>query len=188
MKSCKIMKYGGKVLRTPRSTLILLLAVCLTAGTPLPAAAEEASARVSQALQGLQAAAGGKIRTTRSPLTALTTFIAGESGQLIPVSAPPNSTPEERALRFLATHGAAFGVSGGADVQVKRVESADLVGMDHVRLQQVHEGVPVTAGELMVHLRGANVVSASARTLPDLGAPRRSPERNDCHSAESIRC
>ncbi len=170
MRSCKSDKSGRKRSGIPGGDFILLFALWLTVQTPLLVAAQEVGARVNQALQGMEAAAGGKITATRSPITGLATFIAAEQGRLIPVASSPDAKPEERALMFLTAHGAAFGLKGRSDVQVRRVQRSDEVGMDHVRLQQVHKGVPVTAGELMVHLRGANVASASGKTLSGLDA------------------
>ena len=69
---------------------------------------------------------------------------------------------------FLAAHGAAFGLTDAPELLVRRVQTSDEVGMDHVRLQQLHQGIPVTAAEINVHLQGANVLSVNAKTLPDL--------------------
>ena len=46
----------------------------------------------------------------------------------------------------------------------------DALGQEHVRLQQLYDGVPVTAGELIVHLQGDRVVAANGHTLGDLPA------------------
>ena len=39
-----------------------------------------------------------------------------------------------------------------------------------MRLQQLHGGIPVTAGEMIVHLKGDRVIAANAHTLDDLPA------------------
>jgi Zn-dependent metalloprotease len=84
----------------------------------------------------------------------------------IPTSLPASSSPEERALAFLGRYGRAFGIVDTSQVQITRVQVNDEVGMDHVRLQQTHNGIPVTAGELTIHLRGGDVVSVLAKILP----------------------
>jgi bacillolysin len=55
-------------------------------------------------------------------------------------------------------------------MQVTSVQATDAVGMQHVRLQQLHRGIPVTAGELTVHLRGSAVIAVHAKTVADLTA------------------
>ena len=45
-------------------------------------------------------------------------------------------------------------------------------------MQQMHKGVPITAGELLVHLKGSRAMAANGRTLGDLPddvLPRVSP-------------
>ncbi len=79
----------------------------------------------------------------------------------VPASAPPR----ERALAFLAANAPAFGLSSAADVAVKQEIPRDEVGLEQVRFQQLHRGVPVTGGEMLVHLRGDRVVSANSEFL-----------------------
>ncbi len=47
--------------------------------------------------------------------------------------------------------------------------------MEHARYRQVHRGVPVTAGEIIVHLRGAEVTAVTAKTLPGIESLRTTP-------------
>ena len=47
--------------------------------------------------------------------------------------------------------------------------------MEHVRFQQTHQGVPVTGGELSVHLRGSAVIAVNAKILADLETIDTSP-------------
>ncbi|MBK8817298.1 MAG: M4 family metallopeptidase [Methylococcaceae bacterium] len=37
-----------------------------------------------------------------------------------------------------------------------------------MRFQQVHQGIPVRGGEIIVHLRGASATAVTAKTLPDI--------------------
>ena len=71
-------------------------------------------------------------------------------------------------MAFLADYGKAFGIQDPSQVRVLREVARDETGMEHVRFQQLHRDVPVTGGELTVHLRGADVVSVLAETLSDL--------------------
>ena len=79
---------------------------------------------------------------------------------------PSAVTPAERAVAFLDTYGQAFGLESTSQLLVVATPPRDEAGMDHVRFRQVHGGIPVTAGELWVHLRGPGVVSANGKTLP----------------------
>ena len=49
-----------------------------------------------------------------------------------------------------------------------RSVGADNLGVEHVRFQQMHRGVPVTGGEFFVHLRGARVVAANGKLAEKL--------------------
>jgi bacillolysin len=126
-------------------------------------------AAVRNARQRMEAAAGAPVKMTVSPQTDLATFLAASPGKLVPTAAPPAANPEVRARQFLRSYGPAFGITDAAQqVRVQRLRELDEVGMDHVRFQQLHRGVPVTGGELTVHLRGAQVTAVNAKTLPDL--------------------
>src|SRR5262249_36249696 len=77
---------------------------------------------------------------------------------------------EARALSFMSRYGAAFGLPVEARLQPVGVAQTDALGLTHVRLQQLHDGVPVTGAELLVHLRGSAVVAANGTALPAVGS------------------
>ncbi|MGH8507259.1 MAG: M4 family metallopeptidase [Gammaproteobacteria bacterium] len=122
---------------------------------------------VEASVEAMAGAAGAPVNVRRSAVTHLVTFISTRPQQPIVLNVPSLAPASERALAFMAAHGQAFGITTPRQVRVMRVTKKDEVGMDHVRLQQLHQGIPVTAGELTVHLRGASVVSVLAKTLPD---------------------
>jgi bacillolysin len=109
----------------------------------------------------------GLTLTKHSGTAAVSTF-ARARGAGIPVAARESARASERALSFLASHGAAFGVERASDVRLLRETAPDEVGVEHVRFQQLHQGVPVTAGQMIVHLRGDHVVAANSEVLSDL--------------------
>ncbi len=74
--------------------------------------------------------------------------------------------PKQIVRDFLASQGATFGFSNGIEATVRMVSESDSVGMTHVRVQQSMAGIPVRGGELTLHLRGGEVVSVLASTLP----------------------
>jgi Zn-dependent metalloprotease len=106
---------------------------------------------------------------TVAPASGLVTFAtAAGQGMLVPLG--PAAPAEARALSFVDTYGESFGLADSSQVRVLKAASVDGLGVEHVRLQQVHQGVPVRAGEFLVHLRGARAVAANGHLtnrLPD---------------------
>ncbi len=141
---------------------LVLLIVAPLAGT---ASAQDLVA-ADQALTAMRSAAGAELQITRSPRTRLATFVSAPAGRSIPVPDPSAVTAPDRALSFISVYGGAFGLRGNQDVRVSRTER-DSLGIDHVRMQQVRSGIPVTGGELIVHMRGDRVLSANGKTLGD---------------------
>jgi Zn-dependent metalloprotease/PKD repeat protein len=85
-----------------------------------------------------------------------------------------------KAMDFIAAHGAAFAVAP-ADVEPVGVSGPDDLGLEHVRLRQLHRGVPVAGAELVVHLQGDRVTAVHGTTVAvdrDLGVmPSVGPDR-----------
>jgi Zn-dependent metalloprotease len=111
-------------------------------------------------------ASGGGLSITTSKQTGLVSFVRGLGRRAIPSGEVASAPAERRALRFLAAHGGAFGLPDVSHVGSPQVQKDAEVGMDHVRLRQIYKGLPVTGGEVGIHLRGADVVAVHARTLP----------------------
>ena len=49
-----------------------------------------------------------------------------------------------------------------------RASQKDEIGIEHVRFQQLHQGVPVRGGEFIVHLNGSRVTAANGLVVRDL--------------------
>ena len=141
------------------------ISLCLAASAAMAAAQTPADA--DRAITAMRVAAGAELGVTRSPRTRLATFIKASRGGAIPVLDRTAATAEARALSFIGTYGSAFGLSGAEDVDVVKSQR-DALGLDHVRLRQTLRGVPVTGGELIVHLRGDRVLAANGKTLDGL--------------------
>ena len=95
---------------------------------------------------------------------------ASRAGRGVLLRGMQGAPASERALAFVDGYGEAFGLRAGTDARVVEPGRRDALGQEHVRLQQLHDGVPVTAAELIVHLEGDRVVGANGRTLADLPA------------------
>ncbi len=130
--------------------------------------AKAQTVEVRAALDRLQATAGAPIGTSISPDTGLVTFLATDARGPVPVVGAAATSPEEIALAFLRSNGGAFGFAAEEPaVTLERPAERDAIGMDHVRFRQTILGVPVTAGEITVHLRGSDVVAVNAETIPE---------------------
>src|SRR5262245_44408622 len=124
---------------------------------------------ISDAIDGMSQAAGAPVKASRSKVNGLVTFMSTPAAP-IDVSLPPTANAEARARAFLHAHGHAFGIDAAADVAHVRSHKPDAIGRERARFQQLHKGVPVTGGEIMVHLRGPKVVGVTAKIL-DLPDP-----------------
>jgi bacillolysin len=155
-------------LRRPGLLLPVAAMIVAAFSAPLVHAAGARASDVDEAVRAMTSAAGEAIAVTRSSATGTIAFLAAPAPGVIPISDPAALTPEARALSFVSRYAKAFGIAADSRLAVTKVAEADSVGMDHVRLQQLHRGVPVTGAEMTVHLRGAGVVSVLAKTLPDL--------------------
>lgn len=103
----------------------------------------------------------------RSPQTGHVTF-ASSPGRGVVLPAAASASAEARALRFIEAYGLPFGLSASSEMQLMRVPQKDQLGLEHVRLQQAHRGVPIRGAEFLVHLKGSRVLAANGHTLTDL--------------------
>ena len=100
-----------------------------------------------------------------SPVTGLATFLAATPESPVPTGVPRMAPPEARARAFLAAYGAAFGIADTGGLKLRQRSAVDDVGMEHIRFSQTYGGIPVSGGELTVHLSGDAVVAVNAKTL-----------------------
>ena len=103
------------------------------------------------------------------PTGARVRFASADRGRRgIRLSTTAGAAADARALAFIDQHGARFGIQGRGQLRLQRRTAPDAVGVEHVRFQQTHQGVPVTGGQFVVHLRGSEVTAANGRILEDL--------------------
>ena len=132
-------------------------------------------------------AAGSDVRVHRSGRTGLARFIAARRGPGFALSSPSGAPAEQRAHAFIAQHGAAFGLGQKPETKLLRVAPRDEAGLEHVRVQQLHRGIPVTGAEMIVHMDGGNVRVASGHMLDvaDIGDLDVSPSVSEA-SAQDV--
>jgi Zn-dependent metalloprotease len=113
-----------------------------------------------------------------SPQSKRVTFAATQGAGIL-LHGVEGAPPDERALRFIDEYGQPFGLNSRRDAHVLRSSPIDELGLEHVRVQQLHRGVPVMGGQLVVHLHGARVMAVNGRTLdvlPDDVTPEIAPD------------
>jgi bacillolysin len=96
------------------------------------------------------------------------TFVRTNDRQPIASGESRTAPAERRARSFLRRHGRVLGVRDTTELVEIDSTGPDAVGLERVRLQQMHRGIPVRGAELSVHLREENVVTAHGRTAKDL--------------------
>lgn len=102
-----------------------------------------------------------------APQSGYATFASSpDQGILLPL--PAGASAEARALSFADEYGKAFGLTDSSQVRLMAAPQADALGLEHVRLQQVHKGVPVRAAEFVVHLKGSRAMAANGHITNDL--------------------
>jgi Zn-dependent metalloprotease len=112
---------------------------------------------------------GPEVHVSRHDETGQVAFMRSAAGQ--PISRPSGVTaaaPPKRAARsFLGRYGTAFGLPD-AESELRAIETtAAPKGRSAVRFQQLHEGIPVIGGELVLNLDSRNrILSASGEVLP----------------------
>jgi Zn-dependent metalloprotease len=121
---------------------------------------------------------GEGLAITQTSLSGHAAFAAAR-GQGVLLQAAATDTAAERASAFIDQCGAAFGLADRSQVRLSKPPRRDALGLEHVKFQQLHEGVPVTGAEFLVHLRGSRVMAANGRVLDQLPAemtPALTPE------------
>ena len=147
----------------------VLAALGVLAAAPWTLGARETQAGPQGPYIASLSEAGEGLVVTQSTPAGLAAFAASRGrGVLLPV--PETDAAADRASVFVDLYGAAFGLSDRSKVRLARQPNRDALGLEHVRFQQVHAGVPVTGAEFLVHLKGARAMAANGRVLAQMPA------------------
>ena len=149
-----------------RMTAAMLAALALAAGAVRVAGQEPRA--TPPAIQSLTEPGQGLDVRARSADGRVT--FASRAGGGVLLRGMQAARADERALAFVEAYGEPFGLRARSEARMMGPARRDALGQEHVRLQQLYDGVPVTAGELIVHLQGDRVVAANGHTLGDLPA------------------
>lgn len=143
--------------------------------TTVAALPERLSQDAKDARARLVANAGGAlVMNTRSD-TASTMLRAAGAQPLM--AASPATPAAERARFFLSVYGAALGVDDPATQLEAGRTTTDPTGKQHVRMGQVHRGVPVFGARLVVHMGEAGITAVNGVFIRNLENVSVVPER-----------
>lgn len=149
------------------STIALVVLTALAVATPA----------VSQpptppSLAQLRQDAGGEVEITWNPLTDTPSFIRGRI-PLAAIGLDSRAKPSAAAIALVDRYASLLGVKQASSELKVVQDETDALGMHHVSLQQVYQGVEVYGGSMKVHLSadGQEVVALSSGFVPDIQLP-----------------
>ncbi|MDA8429962.1 MAG: M4 family metallopeptidase [Geobacteraceae bacterium] len=149
---------------------LLLLVLCET--IIMGSTTAWASNGNDQLLGALEQASGSPVRGDYHPRTGKLRFLKLENGAAMPHKGAlikPEATPEAAALGFMKEYGTLFGITTPDEGLKVRRKTSNAAGHSFVRFQQVHQGIPVFGGELVVQTGRLNgVLSVSGKAVPHL--------------------
>jgi Zn-dependent metalloprotease len=127
--------------------------------------------RINIAVENLEIRSGKGMVIVPAMATGIPSYLYVKGGTLPMSYAPTGSEkPADAANLFFQEYKDIFGISEpGEEMKINRVSAADALGMAHVRYQQYYQGIPVVAGEMVVHLNSKKAVTmANGEYLPDI--------------------
>jgi hypothetical protein len=143
-----------------------LLALLLAVSGSAQALPERLSQDAKDARARLAANAGGAlVQRTREG----SSYMSLRSGGSRPLMAASPATPAtERARFFLSVYGAALGIQDPARQLGEQRVTTDVTGKQHVHMGQVHAGLPVFGGRLVVHMGDAGITGVGGVLIQGL--------------------
>ncbi|MFX1552599.1 MAG: M4 family metallopeptidase [Promethearchaeota archaeon] len=159
--------------------LMAVLAIFLIGVTPalgIPLAWETSSSSEDTS------SSPGDLEITRDPATGAVRFLRSRRGLDSGVdSAALTASPSSAVFTFLNRYQDLLGMPNAEKELVFRERKVDSIGMIHIRLRQVHRGVPVYGAEVRVHYApdGKTVRAVNGRFIPHLAIrPRPTIDRD----------
>lgn len=142
----------------------------------------------STALAKLQADAGGEIEYVWNSRTDTPSFVRGA----IPLGAPGvrrTQAAGPASFEFIARYRDLFGVTDASQELVVAESRRDSLGLQHVTLNQVVQGVDVYGGGIKVHIGadGRNVVAVSSSFVPGVTLAQAEPSVSQAQAVVQAR-
>ena len=128
------------------------------------------------AMRAMARTAGNNLVAHVAPETGAYDFIDA-TGSAVLAADDASREPEVRARGFLERYGAVLGMTtnerrGGAGVFRVRDVYRDPAGNEHVRLNQIHRGIAVFGGAVVVHMNARGITGVSGTFVPTAGLAR----------------
>jgi len=152
---------GGSIMKKLTILTVTFLFVMSTVGY----AAQSMSALTSQ----LKQATNGRAKISYHNKTGMVRALSVKDGFALPqpFTLPLNITAENAARSFLAMYGSLFGIQDQSKELKLERQKKGLKDRSVLRFQQVYKGIPVMAGELIVHLDALkSVLSVNGEIAP----------------------
>ncbi len=112
----------------------------------------------------LEKSEGIKAAFDLHPATGAVRMLKSRDGKPVYRHQQSDASPEKSSRAFIGKHGKIFGLAGENDYMTRRI-NRDKKGNSFVRFQQHQQGLPVIAGELVVHTDSShNVMSMLGKT------------------------
>jgi bacillolysin len=148
---------------------IVVLVVLVTLVVTGPAASQPPTPPV---LERLSQDAGGEVEVTWNPLTGTPSFIRARIS-LSAIGLDSQAKPSAVAIAFADRYARLLGIKQASSELKVMQDETDVLGMRHVTLQQVYQGVDIYGGSVKVHLSadGQEVVAVSSSFVPDIQVP-----------------
>ncbi len=156
------------VKRLLRFGLVAVLAIFLMNGTSALSLPLDLGASSSP---GKTSSVPGDLEITRDPVTGAVRFLRSRRGLDSGVDGETlTASPSVSVLAFLARYQDLLGMPNAEKELVFRERKVDRIGMIHIKLHQVHQGVPVYGAEVRVHYApdGKTVRAVNGRFIPHL--------------------
>ncbi len=143
------------------------------------------------ALERLRGAISGQVKAHVGRQTGYYNFVSAQSGAVLSRDNKADG-PEARALAFVSSHGALFGLTepereflgnqsaaykaglsrsnmsaAGSELRVARVDP-DEVGFTHVRFDQFYQGLPVFGAQMIVHMNDSGIIAVNGTFVPNI--------------------
>lgn len=127
-------------------------------------------------LEQLKQDAGGEVEITWNPLTGTPSFIRGHIS-LTAIGLTAQAEPSIAAMTLLDHYADLFGIHDASGELEVIGDETDALGMRHVALRQVYQGIEVYGGSVKVHVSadGQEVVAVSSSFVPNIQLPDTQP-------------
>lgn len=104
--------------------------------------------------------AGGDLEVSWDEETGVPRFLSGR------IPTPPGPGPEGIARAFFHEYKGLYSMRDPEGELALMKVAHDRIGMDHVRFQQVYQGLPVFGAQMITHLRGKEITSVNGEYIP----------------------